>query len=118
MDNTTKIRLNIIPVRAEIVTIMNSMAFDSLVDSVNETGFSNDRVDIIKTTISAAGIVSPSQVAQLLDLIQFSDGKLEVAKWAFDYIHYYDRALYPSVVGKALPFSDAKAELNEHIRRY
>ncbi|CAF3478045.1 unnamed protein product [Rotaria sp. Silwood1] len=93
---------------------MNSSTFDNLINSVNKTSFTDDQVDLIKTTIQSVRIISAQQVVQLMKLISFDGAKLEVAKMAYPYT--CDRGSYASIVGDALSFSDAKSELNEYIR--
>lgn len=97
---------------------MDSCTFHELVNSVEESSFDADKVDTIKTSIHAAGHISPSQVAQLLKLISFEDGRLEVAKMAFHHVCHCDRGSYASIVGGAFSYSDAKSKLNEYIRQH
>jgi len=85
---------------------------------VKNSGFDDDKVDTIKTSIHAARIISPSQVAQLLKLISFEDGRLEVAKMVFHHVCHCDRGSYASIVGEVFSFSDANSELNEYIRQH
>lgn len=93
---------------------MNQSAFTSLVSSLKEISFDDDKADAIKTTVQAAHKVSVSQVIQLLKFISFDDTKLEVAKAGYQYTT--DPDSYGSTVGRAFSFSDAKEELNAHIR--
>ncbi|CAF2765910.1 unnamed protein product [Rotaria sp. Silwood2] len=93
---------------------MNSSTFDNLINSVKKASFSDNQVDIIKTTIQSVEIISTWQVVQLMKLLSFDNAKLEVAKMAYPYT--YDQGSYASIVGDALTFSGAKSELNEYIR--
>ncbi len=97
---------------------MDSCTFHELVNSVEESSFDADKVDTIKTSIHAAGHISPSQVAQLLELISFEDSRLEVAKMAFHHVCHCDRGSYASIVGEALTFHSDKVKLNEYIRQH
>jgi hypothetical protein len=65
--------------------------------------------------LQAAKCVSASQMVQLLKFISFDDTKLEVAKMGYQYTT--DPHSYGNTVGGILSFSDAKDELNAHIRQ-
>lgn len=97
---------------------MNSSAFNNLISSATASNFDSDKVDTIKTGIKAAGIVSPEQVAQLLHLINFSGGQLEVAKMAFHHVHESDRGSYVGAVGAVFSYSSDKTKLNDYIRQH
>ncbi|UJR32522.1 hypothetical protein I4U23_019984 [Adineta vaga] len=97
---------------------MDSASFNNLISSVEEASFDDDKVSTILSTIQSVGRISPQQVVQLMGLISFEDGQLKVAKQAYRAVSREYRGSYASVVGKALSFSDAKAELNEYIRQF
>jgi len=94
---------------------MDSSTFNSLVSSLKQTSFDDDKADAIKTTVQSAGEVSADQMVQLLKFISFDDTKLEVAKAAYQ--HATDPDSFGNVVGRIFSFSDAKEELNKHIRQ-
>jgi hypothetical protein len=94
---------------------MDSSTFNNLISSLKQIGFDDDKADAIKTTIQSARKISATQMVQLLKFISFNDTKLEVAKAAYQYTT--DPRDFGSVVGGAFSFSDAKEELNAHIRQ-
>jgi hypothetical protein len=94
---------------------MDSHTFNNLISSLKKGDFDDDKADAIKTTVQAAKCVSASQMVQLLKFISFDDTKLEVAKMGYQYTT--DPHSYGNTVGGIFSFSDAKDELNAHIRQ-
>ena len=90
--------------------------FDNLVNSLKKNDSSDNEMYTMIITISAARLISASQVVQLLKFLLFHDDKLELAKMAYGYVLHQDS--YDGIIDKAFLSSDTKANLNEYIHRH
>ena len=95
---------------------MNPYMFDNLVNSVKKHNSSYEQMYLMKVTIGAAGIVSASQVAHLMNYFSSDNDKLELAKMAYGYV--FDTESYADIVGETFSSDEADAYLNEYINRY
>ena len=95
---------------------MNSYMFDTLVDALKRNDSSDHKMYLMKIMIGRSGMISTSQVAQLLKFLPSENDKLELAKMAHG--HTIDRDSYDGIVNKALSSNDTKAILNGFIHRY
>jgi hypothetical protein len=85
--------------------------FQSMLSIIKEQDFDDTKSQIAKQIISSNCMVV-SQLVQILQLFNFDDVKLELAKYAFDYI--YDVENY-YMVNKVFTFDTDKEELNKFI---
>ncbi len=95
---------------------MNPHMFDTLVNSLKKNDSSDNKMHMIQVNIGAAGVISTSQVSQLLKFLPSDNEKLELAKMAYGYVT--DQDSYDGIVGGAFSSSGTKAILNEYIYRY
>lgn len=95
---------------------MNPIMFDNLVNSLKKKTSSDYQMYIIQITIGNSGIISASQVAQLMKYLSVDSDKLELAKMAYGYVN--DQDSYGDTVGAKFSSKDTKAFLNEYIYRY
>ncbi len=95
---------------------MNPNMFDDLVNSLKKNNSSDHQMYLIQVTIGAAGIISPSQVANLMKFLSSDNDKLELAKMAYGYV--IDRDSYDNIVGETFSSNGMKNYLNQYIYRY
>ena len=93
---------------------MAPQAFASLRHSVMSQGFDSNRLAIAQQGIRHHGATS-AQVAELMGLLSFESGRLELAKFAYGYVadpqNYF-------VVNNMFSFSSSVRELDQFIRGY
>jgi len=85
--------------------------FQNLKETVKNMDFESSRLTVIKQALSA-NYVTSRQVAQLMNLMSFESGKLEVAKFA--YSHTVDKENY-YIVNDQFWFESSILELNQYI---
>lgn len=90
---------------------MDNATFESLIQTVKNTSFDADRVEIIKNAVKANNI-SSAQVMELLKQVSFEDNRLELAKYC--YSQTYDKQNYFQV-NNVFSFSSSISALNKYI---
>lgn len=71
---------------------------------------------MITRTIGTAGMISTTQVADLMKFLSSDNDKLQLAKMAYGYL--IDQGSYGDIVGETFSSNSIKADLNEYIHRY
>jgi hypothetical protein len=90
---------------------MNEPQFQNLKATVQKMNFESSRLTVIKQAVSV-NYVTSRQVAELMSLMSFESGKLDVAKFAFS--HTVDRENY-YIVNDQFWFESSIMELNRYI---
>lgn len=92
---------------------MSSSSFNSLLNTINNQSFDDDKVMVAKQATSS-NCMYVSQIRQVMNALDFEDSKLEYAKHAHAYCvdpqNYFQ-------VNDAFDFSSSVEELNNHIGR-
>jgi hypothetical protein len=95
---------------------MNPNIFDNLVNSLKKKNSPDYQMYIIQIAIGNSGIISASQVAQLMKYLSSDTDKLELAKMAYGYV--IDQDSYGDTVSAKFSSKDTKPFLYEYIYRY
>tara|TARA_B100000795_G_scaffold248036_1_gene214654 strand:- start:22820 stop:23377 length:558 start_codon:yes stop_codon:yes gene_type:complete len=90
---------------------LSRQRIDEMVNSVNNQSFSDDKQRVSKQIIRS-NCMTVDQLVEILNQFSFDDGKLETAKFAYDYI--YDVENYFKVFN-VFSFSSSGEELEEYI---
>jgi hypothetical protein len=92
---------------------MSTGSFNSLLNTINNQGFDDDKVMIAKQATSS-NCMYVGQIKQVMNALSFEDSKLEFAKYAYAYCvdpqNYFQ-------INDAFDFSSSVEELNNHISR-
>ena len=84
----------------------------NIMSSLRESRFENSRITLSKHIIKTNQCFTTGQILKILELFNFEDSKLLVAKFAYDYT--LDNNDYYKIV-KAFSFKSKKEELNRFI---
>ncbi len=95
-------------------TCMSEYDFAALKSVVANTSFDDSKLSICKQAI-AANNVTTNQVCELMRLLTFESGKLELAKFAYSYV--IDKNRY-YLVNNEFTFSSSIDDLNRYISSY
>lgn len=90
---------------------MDAKAFEQLKKTINMESFDETKVKVAKMGIQS-NYVTTDQVKELMELFQFEDSKLEIAKYAYD--NTVDKKNY-FTVNNAFSFSSSKESLMKYI---
>ena len=93
--------------------LMGSGDFESAKKSIESKSFSDSRMTVAKQ-ITKGNCLSAEQVRDVTSLFDFESGKLEYAKFAYDYC--YDQGNYYKV-NDAFEFEMSIDELDEHLNK-
>ena len=98
--------------------------FDTLINSLQRNDTLDNKMHRMKVAIGATGMISTSQVAELLKFLPSDSAKLELAKTAHGYLsdhnsygNVINQDSYGGTIGEAFSSSSAKARLDEYIHR-
>ena len=96
---------------------MYSSMFDALMNALQKNDSTDNKMHRMKVAIGSAGMISTSQVAQLLKFLPSDSDKLELAKTAHGYLS--DRGSSSSMInlhsyGNALDQRSYGSTLNQH----
>ena len=83
-----------------------------MANTIENQSFSDDKVRVSKQIIRT-NCITLDQLLQLLEQFDFDGGKLEIAKFAYDYV--YDLENYYKVYN-VFSFSSSGKELDEYIQ--
>ncbi len=89
--------------------------FQSMLNTVENESFDEGRLRIAKILIQTNACLSAAQVKQLMQLFSFDDNKVELAKFAWDYL--YDLENF-HLIYDALDFESSKEELENYIQNH
>ena len=87
--------------------------FDQIKSSINKESSSSVKISLTKEILSAKKCFTCAQVKEIVNLMSFESGKIEMAKYAYDYI--VDKANYYTIAD-ALSFSSSKEDLMRFIK--
>ncbi len=90
---------------------MDAKSFEQLKATISRESFDDTKVKIARMGIQS-NYVTSEQVKDLMGLFKFEDGKLEIAKYAYD--NTIDKQNY-FTVNSALSFSSSKESLMKYI---
>jgi hypothetical protein len=90
---------------------VSEQRFSQMINSVKNQSFSDDKQRVTKQIVKS-NCMTVDQLVDLLNEFSFDDGKLETAKFAYDYI--YDIENYFKVFD-VFSFSSSGEELEEYI---
>ena len=85
--------------------------FQNMIQTIENTSFESDKENVAKQII-ASNCLTSNQVKQILQLFSFEDTKLDLAKYAYNYV--YDPQNY-YVVYDVFSFSSSKTKLSKYI---
>ena len=88
---------------------MHVIVYNNLHESLNRTSFDRDRLAIAKLAIANNG-VNTDQVINLMNKLCFDDNRLELSKYAFDFV--IDPSQYFRVAENLVFFSNRRDLLN------
>lgn len=86
---------------------MNGTTFSQFKQTISNTTFENSKLALARQTISQNYFTS-AQIKELVQLFSFEDGKLDIAKFAYQYCTDANNYF---IVSEALSFSSSKEEL-------
>jgi len=101
------------PGRLPETNLMSDATYQSLVSLVKKEGFDNTKVKIIKTSLLNSS-ASTAQLMGLLKTLDFENNRLDLAKYAFDYVA--DKQNFFKVT-EAFDFSSSKDQLMDYINK-
>lgn len=93
---------------------MSNQAFNQLMNTISNTTFDSNKLQIANQAISMSGITS-SQVLSLMNLLTFESNKLSLAESAYPYT--IDKQNY-FMVNNGFTFSSSISTLNNYISRF
>jgi len=102
----------ITPPPAAFPQSFSSEDFMRLKMTIQNEDFNDTRLVIAKQAVSSQMMTS-AQIAEIAQLFDFENSKLEFLKYAYNYC--YDKNKY-YIVNNVLEFSSSKSELNEYIQ--
>lgn len=99
---------------APIICEVTRDQFNDMLQSIRKESFNSTKIEITKSILNSKPCFTTQQVRDIVNEFNFESGKLEIAKYAWDYT--LDKENYFRV-SDAFSFSSSKEELLEYIRR-
>ncbi|MEO8149818.1 MAG: DUF4476 domain-containing protein [Bacteroidia bacterium] len=96
-----------------VVCTVTPAEFDQIKSSINKESVSSVRITITKQILSAKKCFTCVQVKEIVNLMSFESGKVEIAKYAYDFT--IDKENYYTVAD-AFSFSSSKEDLMKFIK--
>ncbi|MCS7152702.1 MAG: DUF4476 domain-containing protein [Bacteroidia bacterium] len=91
---------------------MSRESFTQALQTLRQEPFDQTRLEIAKT-IARQNCLLAQDVRSMIQMLEFEDSRLELAKFAYDYVH--DLSNY-FTVAEALTFANSREELMRYIR--
>ncbi|WP_448530062.1 DUF4476 domain-containing protein [Raineya sp.] len=89
--------------------------FEEIKRNMKEEPNDEEKLRIAKFSMKNTGYFSSEQIAEMVSLIGFEKERLELAKFAYDYV--YDRYQYYTKVSRSLKTNEARKELFEFLEK-
>ncbi len=89
--------------------------FEEIKRNMKEETNDEEKLRIAKFSMKNTGYFSSEQVAEIISLIGFEKERLELAKFAYDYV--YDRYQYYTKVSRSLKTNEARKELFDFLEK-
>lgn len=96
-----------------VICEVKAADFEQVKKSINNESSSSVKLSLTKQILSAKKCFKCFQIKEIIGLMSFESGKLEIAKFAYDYA--IDKENYYTVA-EALSFSSSKEELMDFIK--
>ncbi len=86
--------------------------FKSMLEAIENESFDDGRLRVAKTVIRTNACLTAVQLRQMMNLFSFDENKVELAKFAWDYL--YDLSNF-HLIYDTLDFESSKEELEQYI---
>lgn len=90
---------------------MTSTNFQSALESIKSKSFEDTKITTIKQIVKA-NCISVSQLSQIIKLLTFEESKVEIAKFAYDYVSDTNNYFQ---INDLFTYSSSVDELNEYL---
>jgi hypothetical protein len=90
---------------------MTSTSFQSALESIKSKSFEDTKITTVKQIVKA-NCITVSQLSQIIKLLTFEESKVEIAKFAYDYVSDTNNYFQ---INDLFTFSGSVDELNEYL---